>query len=412
MRHEHDATTLGTLVRGSDGRQNNGGRERGVTVAAAFHEPFRRLVLEVAAQGEAFEDLADSFPGLLFALATGYGDGAGLARAMAKVRAGAPLRLIAAELGLPMWLRRLPPGAFLAPLRVLPAEEFFAEHVHGLIPVSTAATGGWLSRVLLANEVCGAEAALWIGRQYRGVGPAVTDPALLHILAWIWHTAQPDAPAHTLMRRTWQPQISARRAAEEVEHWRHRLALAVALGDGVRDTWLEEGHCRGFDFVALRTAQDFIAEAASMDNCLDQFAHRLEGRAVRVFSVRKGGRSVANLEIACHEQELGMPSIAQLRAARNRRAGSDVWQATYAWLGSQSLRAADPALLRQHRTLRRRAIAKLWRPFLDTMKEETRAPFTAAFGLTVRKLRKPTLAGEVPVPVETTRRRRSPSQPI
>lgn len=375
MRQDHNV-----LIASSQPDHNDARQSRRVRRIEAFAPAFRQQIFHVTAGAPWLEDLAESFPALLFAYASGYGEEAARARSIALVQAGVPLRTASAVLGLPAWLRRLPPAAFTAPLRPVPGGDDFASRIHGLVPGAPQAMGPWLARLLLANEVCGTEAALWIARQYKGAGPAPHDPAFLHILAWIWHSDRAGTVAHELMRRRWQPQFSARRAAEEVEHWRHRLALAIALGDGVKDTWLAEGQCRGYEFVALRTAQDFIAEAASMDNCLDQYAHRLEGRAVRLFSLRKGGRSVANLEIACHEQELGMPAIAQLRAARNRRAGMDVWQAAYAWLGGQTIRQANPALLRRDGPTRRRTTAKLWRPFLAELSEPTRAVFAAAFG--------------------------------
>lgn len=374
MRQDHDALTATLRARQDETRQARRARRIG-----AFAPAYRQKINELMADDERLEDLADSFPGLLFAIATGYGDGDARKRALELVLAGAPLRSAAAALGLPLWLRRLPAAAYGEPLRPVPPSDDFACKIHGLIPGPQVA-GVWLSRVLLAGEVCGEDAALWIARQYKGGGPQADDHGFLYVLAWIWHADRPQASLHRLLRLRWHPQLAVRRAAEEIELWRQRLALAVALGDGVKDTWLAEGHSRGFDFVALRKAEDFIAEAERMDNCLDQYAHRLEGRAVRVFSVRKDGRSVADLEIACHEQELGMPAIAQLRAARNRRAAMDVWQAVYAWLGDQSIRQADPELLRQDRASRRRTTARLWRPFLESLSGETRVMFATAFG--------------------------------
>jgi hypothetical protein len=361
---------------------------KGAARIAMFDPRFRAEIAALCERSQRCEDLAESFPALLFALATGFGDPVARARAIEFVHTGTSLRVVAGALGLPLWLRRLPPCAFTEPLRRIPGGEGFSSRVHGYLPAAGLAAQ-WLSRVLLAYEVCDdEEAALWIARHYKGAGPAATDPGLLYLLAWIWHTKRPDTLPHRLMRRAWQPQLSARRAAEEIEHWRDRLALAMALGDGVKDTWVPEGHCRGFDFVALRTAEDFIAEAARMDNCLDHYAHRLAGRAVRVFSLRKGDRSVANLEIACHELELGMPTIAQLRIARNRRAGMDIWQAAYAWLGSHAIRRADPGLLNGDRTVQQRTSAKIWRPFMDALWEGHRSLFAEAFGTRVSAARR------------------------
>src|SRR3954447_19788715 len=74
----------------------------------SFAPRYRRLVHELVSSGKAFEDLADTFPGLLFALATGGGAANAREMTRARVAAGAPLRDAAETLGLPWWLRRLP----------------------------------------------------------------------------------------------------------------------------------------------------------------------------------------------------------------------------------------------------------------------------------------------------------------
>jgi len=333
----------------------------------AFAPDYRRFVQDLANSCCRIEDLADSFPALLFALATGYGTPAGREAAFALIKAGAPLRRAADALGLPWWLRHLPAQAFTGPLGSVPSAPEFAARIAPFIPSQPALAGPWLERVLYACQAGHAEFALWTGRQFRGPKPLASERTFLELTAWAWHAFHPDTPGHRLLRKAWEPSLSARRAAEEVGAWRHRIALDLCLGTGLADTWLAEGSALGYDFVALRTAHDFIAEAEAMDNCLDQYAHRLECGTVRVFSVRRQSRIVADLEIAAHEHEFGIPMITQLKSARNRRAPLEVWQAAYAWLGGQSIRpaAADLALLGGGD--RERRMIELWRPYLDTL---------------------------------------------
>jgi hypothetical protein len=59
-----------------------------------------------------------------------------------------------------------------------------------------------------------------------------------------------------------------------------------------------------------------------------------------------------------------MPSIVQLRAARNRRAPPEVWQATYAWLGGQHLEPLTPDRHSVRPAKRLEARRKLWGPYL------------------------------------------------
>ncbi len=302
----------------------------------AFCEHYRPPILDLMRQSPAIGDLADSFPALLFALATKYGSETRRRSALAAVVEGMPLREAAGRIGLPMWLRKLPPAALQAPLTEPPADPALAARLVSLIPPQPAAAAAWLERVSIAHHTRRPGLALWVAQQYRAALPAPHAETFLTVLAWAWFSgATTDCRAAALLTTRWSPTIGVPRAAKEAQLWRERLALDVCLGPGLTDCWLAEGTSAGYDFVALRTADDFIAEALAMDNCLDRYTDRLEGRTARIFSIRAEGRSVADIEIAVHDREPGHPAIAQLRGPRNRRAPLDVWQAAYAWLGAQ-----------------------------------------------------------------------------
>src|SRR5689334_15581976 len=82
----------------------------------AFHPKYRRFIRDLTSCSSALEDLADSFPGLLFALASNYATAARRERAFDLVCDGASLREACDVLGLPWWLRKVPAHAFVAPL--------------------------------------------------------------------------------------------------------------------------------------------------------------------------------------------------------------------------------------------------------------------------------------------------------
>ncbi|CAN0126632.1 unnamed protein product, partial [Phaeothamnion confervicola] len=179
-----------------------------------------------------------------------------------------------------------------------------------------------------------------------------------------------------LITTRWKPTLGAARAAKEATLWRERMALEVCLGPGLADTWIPEGSVAGLEFVALRTASDFIAEASRMDNCLDRYADKLTGRTVRVFAIRREGRSIANIEISPHEREPGHPVIAQLRGPHNRRAALEVWRAAYQWLGSQPIRLADRRIaIRVGPAVRKRRQDEIWRAFIAVLPERAAATF-------------------------------------
>jgi hypothetical protein len=311
------------------------------------------------------EDLCESFPALVFALATGYATPAERERTFELILAGAPLREAADALGVAWWLRKLPPLAFTAPLPSLPADAAFAFRISSMIPRDMRLTAPWLSRVAHAHEACGPNYALWLARQGDLVAPP--EEFFTYMAAWAWFSEHEGHLGHRLLRKPWHTDISLRRAREELSVWRQRLRLLECLGPGIEQPWLADGSACGYNFVALRTVDDFVAESQALDNCLDQYADQMHAGVSAIFSVRKGTRSVACVEIGLHEAEITMPNIVQLRAARNRRAPPEVWQATFAWLGSQRLEPLSPERHAPRPSKRVEARRQLWTPYLEAL---------------------------------------------
>ncbi len=347
----------------------------------AFHPAVRARIAELTSTSRAIEDLADSFPALLFALATGYGTPAGRRQALRLVTEGLPLKPAAAAAGVAWWARRLPAQAFCEPLHPLPDDEAFNERIASLLPARPEQARSWLWMVSYGAQACHAGLALWAAswasRQPRTFDAVIDRDQYRYLAAWAWHAAHVASPGYHFLRRPWTPQMGLRRATDELAVWRRRLRLTLCLGEGIDEPWIADGAALGFTFVALRTPADFMAESEAMDNCLDQFADRLEAGRSRVYSVRKGGRSVANLELCAEELEIGMPIIRQLRGPRNRRTQPDIWQATYAWLGSQPLRPLMPSPVEHTSTELRRAARAFWKPYLTAVGPDIAAEFAA-----------------------------------
>lgn len=340
----------------------------------AFHPEHRACIESLTRGAPALEDLADTFPALLFALATGYATSPLRTHARALVSAGAPLREVADTLDLAWWLRKLPPQAFLAPLPVLPTDPDFGFRIGGLIPREHRLVAVWLARVAHAHQACGRRYALWLARQDDLVASA--EDFFMLMAAWAWFGSQEGHLGHRLLRKPWHADMSFRRAREELGLWRQRLRLVESLGHGIETPWLGDGAAAGYQFVALRTVDDFVAESQALDNCLDQYADHLRAGATAVFSIRKNGRSVACVEIGLHETEVTMPTIVQLRAARNRRAPPEVWQAAYAWIGAQRLEPLAPERHTPKPAKRAEARRQLWSPYLAFL---AHTPYEQAF---------------------------------
>ena len=328
---------------------------------AMFRQPFRLEVASLTLGWPLVEDLADSFPALLFALATGYGTAPARATAFRMVENGAPLKDVAAALDLPLWLRRVPADALLQPLPILPVDAEFTTQIHNRVPECNRECAVWLDRVLLAYRLVGREFALWAAREPRFLPPCTTEEDLQWLFAWAWASVETKAPGHALLRMAWNPAIGWKRARDEIVLWKKRIDLVGALADPARDQWFAKGQALGYDFVGLDTVADFLAESVQMENCLDQYAAHLSYGRVRVFSVRREGRPVADVELTLRADEITMPSISQVRGPRNRRASPHVWQAVHAWLGAQPFRALNaqptpPAAARE-------AVKVFWAPY-------------------------------------------------
>jgi len=337
----------------------------------AFHPSYRRAIRALSNGAPKIEDLAESFPALLFALGTHYGSKPRRELCLALIAQGASLRQAADALGLAWWLRKLPPPAFTEPLPCFPGGDEFGLRIASLIPRVDAATIPWLKRVGLAQDAAGSDYALWIARQSELA--SWPDEVFDFMAAWAWYSQRPSLLGARLLRRAWAADMGFKRAREEMGAWRQRLRLSEYLGSGIKTPWLADAHVSGFDFVALRTVDDFIAESAALDNCLDQYADQLNTRLSAIFSVRRGERHVACVEIGLHDEEVTMPTIVQLRGARNRRAPPEVWQATFAWLGGQRLQPLAPER-RQPKSAERLATRRrIWEPYLAFLDGNGRA---------------------------------------
>lgn len=339
----------------------------------SFHFSCRRRVDEIANQAACFEELAETFPGLLFALATNYGTAEARRAAVAHLISGSRLREAANALGLPWWMRKLPPQAFNKRLETLPDDPKFSARIVNLLPTVPAISAKWLERVTQAYRICGPEFALWVARHDRFHAPLITDPALPYVAAWAWFASHPDTLGAQLLRRPWTPNMSPRRAFDEVTAWRKRIRLALTLSALGRKPWLSEGSALGYEFVELRTIDDFIAESDTMDNCLDSFSEKLESGVSYVFSIRRNGSPVADIEIGVHPVEPTMPSIVQLRGPKNKRAHPEIWRAAYNWLGNQELHPVPAQVVNS--AARRRAWRTLWKPYLSTLSPADRDQF-------------------------------------
>ena len=328
----------------------------------AFRPAFRRFIAGLTACSPALEDLADSYPTMLFALATGYGSEADRETCMRLVERGASLKDSAAALGLPFWTRRLAAESLVHPFPLLPGDVDFSSTMLSRLPDNPREAAVWLDRLTTALALAGRELALWVAREPRLLPPLTGDEELSWLMAWAWASLEPASPGHALLRAGWSPAIGWKRARDEIAIWRKRIDLVGALAGEPRDPWFHDARVQGLDIVHLDTVEAFLAESGAMENCLDQYAAHLAYGRIRVFSVRREGRPIADVELTLRSDETTMPCISQIRGPRNRRAPPPVWQAVHAWLGSQPFRTL--AVTPTPAAASREALRAFWRPYL------------------------------------------------
>ncbi|MFV0296335.1 MAG: PcfJ domain-containing protein [Hyphomicrobiaceae bacterium] len=337
--------------------------ERRLRRLNSFPPPFRKYIAGLTSCAPAVEDLADSFPALLFAMSTGYGTVRRRQAAFEAVAAGHSLRQVAEILDLPIWLRRLPAQAMTQPLPMLPTDDRFGTGLLSRMPLHPGEAAIWFDRVLIAYRLVGREFAMWVMQESRLMPPHTTDEDLQWLLAWAWTSENPAFAGHYLLRGGWNANIGWKRSRDELAIWRKRIDLIGALAVTTRDPWFPNGGCDGLDIVGLNTVSDFINESAAMENCLDQYAAHLAYGRVRIFSVRKNGKPVANVEITIKNDNARKPCLSQIRGPRNRRAPPSIWQAVNVWLASHPERTLDINPTPPQAT--REAFHHFWRPYVQ-----------------------------------------------
>ncbi|MBO0764269.1 MAG: hypothetical protein J2P50_06750 [Hyphomicrobiaceae bacterium] len=301
-----------------------------------FADRYRRSVYQLAGRHPFLADLAASFPALLFALAVPrhrFDPEPVIARAIA----GAPLGRLCEAAEVAFWLRKLTPEAFVRPLPKLPDSADFRCRVANLLPRSPRAAPAWVGAVADAAEACSERFALWVAREMAGNAKRVKLDRIQQVGLWAWFSGRPGTRGHALIDRPWEPSISPATALDAAHEWQTRVELHLDLGDApIADVWLRPCRVAGYDFVPLSSAMEILEEAAAMKNCVPKYGCALAHNRLRLWSVRKDGVRVATLEVARPFGE-PLPNVVELRAARNRAAGVEVWWAARQWLNAHDL---------------------------------------------------------------------------
>jgi hypothetical protein len=328
-----------------------------------FHPRYAHAVRSLAARHSSLADLALAFPALLFALAAPRRGGAA-ERAIAATLVGRPLKDVAKEMMLPMWLRRLPPEAFERPIEPLPTGAPFARRIANHLPRSPKRAAAWLRAVEHSARWGGEDVAVWVAREFAR-DPSSTAPKILRLVClWAWMSTRTGLLASALSQRRWSPDMRFASAADAARVWIEDVRTACVLGtQGLADGWLEPAEIDGLRFVPLLKAQELIEEARAMRNCVRTYRQRLQTDRVRLWSLRRGEERVATIEIGGDYRGVdAYLTVRQVRTRGNGNLAPEAQRAVLDWLRSQPLRDT-PEPLEGRAPVDRNVWISLWRPY-------------------------------------------------
>jgi hypothetical protein len=328
-----------------------------------YHSRFQGVVRALAMRHSRIADLAASFPALLFALAVPR-PGLNPEPALTRVIDGLTLVEVAAAADVPMWLRKLPPEAFVRPIMRLPDGDLFRRQIANHLTRSPKLAPTWLQVVADVAELAHETAAVWIARELVRE-PRRVNPARLRLISlWSWFSVQPATLGRELIDRPWTPSMRIDPALAAAGDWRTNIALHVNLGaQPITDMWLQAGRVAGYDFQPLNSIPTIVEEADALGNCLRTYGSNLAHNRSRLWSVQRDGERIATLRVASRYHD-PLPNIVELRGAGNTEVQRDLWWAARQWLHMHDLSQIDMALRKWGTApLDRATWLSLWRPY-------------------------------------------------
>ncbi len=281
-------------------------------------------------------DLLHSFPAAAYAIVTEFGDQSDRSKAIRLIKNGQPLRLVAEALGLPYWMRKVPPEALKYNLVPFPDDLQFHRHISGTMPSDIDALANWLIWVPEAARLVDNDFAYWIAKQSMLSNDVGTPDNLLPLALYAWYSGKPESYAGGFIDTKWDKTMAFDGVLHLVRSWLNKIRIEVLAGTkGITNTWLKPGHAHGYDFVPLMTQADLNKEGEVLDHCVASYMNEVVQNNCRIFGIRQGDKHVATLDIRVHEIHEGIPVIEQLSAFDNEEAPPEIWRATFEWLSRQ-----------------------------------------------------------------------------
>lgn len=307
---------------------------------ARFHKSYRKRIQKLARESRGLADLTTSFPVLAFALATNFGDASRRDEAKALVTSGASLKRVAAALGVPYWMRALPPETFAGSLRqgLMGADEAdFGRRIANAIPKDASKAAMWFDWVMEARIACDDAFAIWLASKGAFVedgAPSSTILAPLAAFSWVSRFGSGPAKAQIPKGSGWRRSMSFINAVLETQNWIDCLIAneCVDQYERTRTEWRKAEVVGGFAFVPLTTPTHLVEDGHLMRHCVATYAEVVARGYCLIYSVRSGDERVATLEVQADPKSPGQGRIAQLLGPDNASPSAAVRKAAERWI--------------------------------------------------------------------------------
>jgi PcfJ-like protein len=253
------------------------------------------------------------------------------AEAVRLIEVGAPLKIIADLMRVPMAFRKVKPGA--ASLVFSGFTLDVQRPVHTYMPDSLPRMKLWL-RCVWVTERAGHEFVGWAAKHALEIGGTFDEIRnfLVDLMDWVdacyperrkkREAGAPEQRApmrggEQFVTRRFTPDMSLKTVIKLSHDWHEAVANNMAGPDcDFPEPWCPAGYSGGFAIIPIVSAAELYLEGRTMHHCVGTYGGSVQGGHAYVYSIREGGERIATLSLQRYEQRA---TIEQLRGPCNKQ---------------------------------------------------------------------------------------------